>query len=240
MALYVIKPAFNSKGEIRYVVVKVDKPDRGVLRARRLSTLSRYTTALLYTIVNPNCVDIKASYYMNRFLDEDTFRQIMLKYIQACYKSPEAFSKRLATLKAFIERPAKTPEAGEGRRGRRYPVAISLKDGVPIVADKIVKKAAAKYSFGEGDMEVFLFSKSFWVWHDYYNYIIALPYDIEQIDPEAVAGLDKYAVRAVADAVDTLERAVEIGEVEAWEVSRVMEAMKYTLLLRELMRDGGG
>jgi len=228
VAYYAIIHAVNVRDEVAYVVVKAEKADSRLLRARRAGRLlRRYTSRPLSVFMLYKCVDRGFLDHVNRFLSEEEFKNLMERYISSCYKKDKTLAEeKMQSLRKFIEMPAE-------KREKWYPAVYFMPDGAENwKLCYILERAQATYKYDGGKVRLYLYSRSFAVRYAPLNRVIFLPYDPEQLLLKVVASLDDDAVKAVAEAV----KAVEEKKAEDSRVETALGVMKYTLMLREMLK----
>lgn len=221
MAYYVIKRVFY-RGGGTYVIVKAPQRNPLMLKGFKATTYySNYTAINLNELVRRDCVDREFEQYMDRFLGEGEFRELITSYIRKCFKSDEVIAARLKKLEDYMSRPLK--ERRKREKNVEYPVATYYRSTLKA----ILRNTAAKYSFGE--IRVCLFKRSFCV-YQVSGFAVFLPYDVERISVDVVARLSGEVVDVLKTAASEIERFGATGL-----LGDALNAIKYTVTLSEML-----
>jgi len=196
-AVYVIKSVKYSGGDT-YVVIKTPHRNSAVLRGFRATTYYfNYTSISLNDLVKPSCIS-ELEQYVNRFLDENEFKELITKYISRCYKSKDVIAKRLKRLENFVNSPVKEKR----RKKPEYPVVI---DGAP--SELLTRNAVDAVDLDKAF--VYLFKRAFCIVAVEYvvgRFTVFLPYNVEKVSVDAVVRLNKKVINFLKDVVAEIER----------------------------------
>jgi len=221
MTYYVIKRVFYSGGGT-YIVAKTSRRNPLMLRGFKATTYyANYTAINLNELVKRDCVDREFEQYVDRFLSEGEFRELITRYINKCFKSDEVIAARLKKLEDYISRPLK--EWRKREKNVEYPVVAYYRS----MLKAILRNAAAKYRFGE--IRVYLFKRSFCV-YQIDGFAVFLPYDVERISIDVVARLSGEVVDILKTAASKIERFGATGR-----LGDALNAIKYTVTLSEML-----
>jgi len=209
----------------KHLVVRVEKQDRRFLRARWFDSI-RYRFAVhLSDFIRLNCIDKEFVRYMNTFLDEKQFRELMSRYIRKCFKSKSAVNRRLEKLEDFIQM----------RIGRmKYPAVVDCNRLNHICKVlEVVKDHTTTYGAGSGVL--WLFDDRFCLELYLSSDLLFFPYSPYDIDVKAVKKLAIYERRLL----EAIRKIANIKEQEQSDrrLENVLETLEYVVLLIEMLRE---
>ena len=222
---YVIKRVLYSGGDT-YVVIKTGKRQPSILKGFKATTYyTKYTAINLNELVKRGCVDREFEQYINRFLSEGEFRELITHYINKCFKSEDAVAAKLKKLEDYIKSPVKGRQRKRSKYPKEYPVVVGYRSELRA----LFRNATAKYEYEFGRLALYLFKRSFCVCQAG-DFAVFLPYDVERISVDAVAMLIEEVVDALKTVAREIERSSDVGALKD-----ALNVIKYVVTLSEML-----
>jgi len=234
-AIVQMRDAFFRGLDHYYFVVAVDEArlplvqaELRVLREINVSRLPPPPTCFvryLEEFISWDCVKMMYTGHIRppkRLLKEEEFRELVEEYIRAC-------GGNAGELEKFIS---------VARRGKPLYPLVEAKYPSLDISRLVIQKDYEAHALGPDSRTRIVLTPVGFVVHVRYIARFLLPYDVEEVDPEVVAGLDSVTKERFGEAL-----AVAISDVRAVPgdgpyagLKRILPVMEYTLLLTEMLR----